>query len=83
MIESKKPQNKLMPIALSFKGKKFIHSSKNLLGLGLNLLLLVATMRSAQLCQKRLVVLMTLLIPLVLILICTTIHRFTTKNTVR
>ena len=48
MIKSKKPQNKLMPIALSFKGKKFIHSSKNLLGLGLNLLLLVATMRSAQ-----------------------------------
>jgi hypothetical protein len=48
MIESKKPQNKLMPVALSFKGKKFIHSSKNLLGLGLNLLLLIATMRSAQ-----------------------------------
>lgn len=48
MIESKIPQNKLMPIALGFKGKKFIDSTKNLMGLGLNLLLLVATMRSAQ-----------------------------------
>ena len=48
MIESKKPQNKLMPIALGFKGKKLIDSTKNLMGLGLNLLLLVATMRSAQ-----------------------------------
>jgi len=48
MIESKIPQNKLMPIALGFKGKKFIDSTKNLMGLGLNLLLLVATMRSVQ-----------------------------------
>ncbi len=48
MIESKKPQNKLMPLALGFTGKKFIDSTKNLMGLGLNVLLLVATMRSAQ-----------------------------------
>lgn len=48
MRESQKQDDKLMLLAFCLKGKKFIHSSKNLIGLGLNLLLLVATMRSVQ-----------------------------------
>lgn len=48
MIENQQPRDKLTLLFLGFKGKKFIDSTKNLMGLGLNLLLLIATMKSAQ-----------------------------------
>lgn len=47
MIENKKQHDKFMLLAFCFRGKKLI-DSKILMGLGLNLLLLITSMRSAQ-----------------------------------
>lgn len=48
MIEGKEQRSKLMLLAFCSKGKKLSFHSKNLIGLGLNLLLLMTTVRSVQ-----------------------------------
>ncbi len=52
MIEGKK-QHKLTLLAFCFKGKKLSFHSKNLISLGLNLLLLISTVRSVQAVQEK------------------------------
>ncbi len=48
MIQMKEQRYKLMLLAFCFRGKKFGFHSKSLMGLGLNLLLLITTVRSVQ-----------------------------------
>lgn len=48
MLKNREQQHKFMLLAFCFSGKKLSFSTKNLLGLGLNLLLLMTTVRSVQ-----------------------------------